>query len=187
MMRRLMTTVFLFALALAPATVFAGQIWTDANGDGLADPAVPFPASVSDNVTVRIFFDSQSFTWTNFQAWAEWQTGLTFNMAGSGYDISGGTNFPIDTFSHPNAVGFAGFGFSAIHGVSLVAHAQFHIDVPTMVCVHPIINVEDPYGVFSILGTQSTYYLFQTAQGSCWQNPVSAEAKSWGQIKGIYR
>jgi hypothetical protein len=185
-MRRLMTTVLL-ALAITPATAFAGQIWTDANGDGLADPADPFPASVSDNVTVRIFFDSQSFTWTNFQAWLEWQPGLTFNLAGSGYDVAGGTNFPIDTFSRPNSVGFAGFGFQGIHGISMVAHAQFHIDATFRVCALPIINPEDPYGVFSILGTQSTYFLFQTGQGSCWQSPVSTSPATWGKIKGIYQ
>lgn len=184
-MGRLTATTILLALALLPATAVAGQIWTDGNGDGLADPSTPFSVDVNDVVTVRVFFDSQSYTWTNYQAWISESPGLIFQSAQ--YLISGGTNFPLDRASCPNWTGFAGIGFSGQQGVALVGSISYQVDVSSPTFVQPEIDEDHACGVFSVLGAESSYSLFESAEGTHWQNSVGTEPRTWGQIKSIYQ
>ncbi len=198
-MRRLITMVFLLALALAPASVFAGQIWTDGNGDGLPDchfndpycnvhcpaPQNHLERRDSDLITIDVYLDSQSFQWTNYQAWV--QRDGCFQFVSGQYRVTGGTNFPLDNVSNPNATGFAGFGFNQ-HGVVLVGTLTVHYNGLVKWCLWPIIEIDNPYGTFSVLGTTSSYFLFNTRCGTCVAPPPSStEPTTWGAIKGIYQ
>jgi hypothetical protein len=185
-MRRLITTVFMFALVMAPAAVFAGQVWTDGNGDGLPDVANQ-NRQPSDLVTVDVWIDSQSFQWTYYQAWIERDP--CFVSATGVYVVTGGSNFPLDMdVSRPMTAGFAGSGFNR-HGAVLVGRLTAHYaGSPAKCCFRPVINIEDPYGVFSIVGAGTAYLTFATASGTCVQRPPqSTEATTWGAIKGIYQ
>jgi hypothetical protein len=182
-MRKLSTTLFLLALALAPASVFAGQVYTDGNGDGLPDGA-PFTAAASAQVTVDIYMDSQSFAWTNYQAWIE---RLNVSYASHTYAAGNGTPFPIDNFSNPSATGFAGSGAPNRHGLVLIGSLTVHKDVDGLACLTPIIDTANPYGTLCIVATTSDYRIFQTAHGSCWDGQNATEETNWGAIKGLYQ
>lgn len=183
-MRRLITSLFIIAVAMLPAAAFAGQIWTDGDGDGLPDGA-KFIAEPSAVVSVDIWIDTQSFVFTYFQCWVERQQCLTFQSGQ--YTITGGTPDVIDTFSNPNATGFTGSGFANLHGVIKVARATFHIDLPGNCCVFPIIEYPNPFGTTSILGAGTAYQLFTTFGRTCWGPPIANEETSWGAIKGLYQ
>ncbi len=89
--------------------------------------------------------------------------------------------------SNPNATGFAGFGFNR-HGVVLVGFLVAHIAGPVRCCFWPIVETDNPYGTFSVLGTQTSYFLFQSRCGTCVGIiDHSTERTTWGAIKGIYR
>lgn len=185
-MRKLTTMFILLALALAPAAVFAGQVYTDGNGDGLPDVGPIVGVTASTNVTVSVYLDSQSFTWTNYLYFVERQ-GASF--VSHTYTLAPTTShFLIDNASNPNATGMGGLGFNS-HGLVKIGTITFHKDVPGLACVFPIIDTGNPYGTFCSIGTSSDYRLFQTAQGSCWDGVVtnSTEEKSWGAIKGLYQ
>jgi hypothetical protein len=143
----------------------AGQIWTDGNGDGLPDGSPP-AAPPSTNVTIGVWIDAQSFSWTNFLAYIEW-TGQCISYVSASYVISGGSNFPIDNFSHPRGIGFGGSGY-AQGGVDHIGNMTLHIDSPVSCCVTPIIDQYNPYYVFSQLGAGSAYMLFSTNPGTCY-------------------
>jgi hypothetical protein len=143
----------------------AGQIWTDGNGDGLPD-VDPIVAAPSTNVTVGLWMDAQSFTWTNFLAFVEWQANCISYVSAT-YVISGGSNFPIDNFSHPRGIGFGGLGYVK-SGIDQVGNVVLHIDTPTACCVTPIIDPYNPYYVFSQLTNGSAYMLFTTNPGTCY-------------------
>jgi hypothetical protein len=144
----------------------AGQIWTDGNGDGLPDPGQGLPGSPSTNVTIGVWIDAQSFTWTNFLAYIEW-SGQCISYVSASYVISGGSNFPIDNFSHPRGIGFGGSGY-AQGGIDHIGNVTLHINTPVSCCVSPIIDVYNPYYVFSQLGAGSAYMLFSTNPFTCY-------------------
>ena len=80
-MKRFLTVAVMAALVAFCSSANAGQIWTDGNGDGLPDGAA-FPATPSTNVTVGVWIDAQSFTWTNYLAYVEWNNGcFTYSSA----------------------------------------------------------------------------------------------------------
>jgi hypothetical protein len=122
-----------------------------------------------------VWFDAQAFTFTNFLAYIEWE-GQCVSYVSASYVISGGSNFPIDNFSHPSAIGFGGSGFNR-GGVVQVGNATFHVNVPTACCITPIIDQYNPYYVFSQLGAGSAYMLFTTNPGTCYgEAPVDRGA-----------
>lgn len=83
------------AAVVSANPVAAGQVWLDANGDGLPDPnglQFIFP---SDHLTVDIWVDTQSFTFTGYRVTVDrgnWNT-----VVSASYVIAGGTNLPIDS------------------------------------------------------------------------------------------
>ncbi len=160
-MRHLLA-ILLTALTLSSLTIsnaHAGQIWTDGNGDGLPD-LTPFPVAANTVVSFGVWIDAQSFTWTNYLAYVEFTSGcLTY--LGATYVITGGSNFPIDDFSHPNGVGFGGSGFNQ-GGVDHIGNVNVQITTPVACAVMPIIDADNPFYVFSQLGTGSAYQLFTT-------------------------
>jgi hypothetical protein len=160
---RISAAIFMILASCAPAG--AGQIWTDGNGDGLPDGSPP-AAPPSTNVTIGVWIDAQSFSWTNFLAYIEW-TGQCISYVSASYVISGGSNFPIDNFSHPRGIGFGGSGY-AQGGVDHIGNMTLHIDSPVSCCVTPIIDQYNPYYVFSQLGAGSAYMLFVTNPGTCY-------------------
>jgi hypothetical protein len=184
-MRRVITTLFILAVAMLPTAVFAGQIWTDGNGDGLPDTN-KLQALPSDNVTVSIWFDTQSFEMTYYQTYIQRDPCVQF--VGATYEAGGGTTFPIDNFQHPFRTGHARSGLSPTHGVYRVGTITFHVEAPINCCVVPHIDGGDaPY---SIIGNNATggYAFFQSRFGTCWEGEgVSTEPTSWGNIKGLYQ
>jgi hypothetical protein len=164
-MKRLLTVSLTIAIMACCGAASAGQIWTDGDGDGLPDGGPTVPQLPSTNVTVGVWIDAQSFSWTNFLAYIEW-SGDCISYVSASYVISGGSNFPIDNFSHPRGIGFGGSGY-AQGGVDHIGNVTLHLNAPVSCCVTPIIDVYNPYYVFSQLGAGSAYMLFSTNPGSC--------------------
>ena len=165
-MRRFLSVTLVATLTALGGGAYAGQIWTDGNGDGLPDGSAIMVAP-STNVTVGVWFDAQAFAFTNFLAYIEWQ-GQCVSYVSASYVITGGSNFPIDNFSAPNATGFGGSGFPNRTGIVQVGNAVFHINTTTACCISPIIDIYNPYYVFSQLGAGSAYMLFTTNPRTCY-------------------
>jgi len=175
-------------------------VWTDGNGDGLADSAV-LSVPVNTVVTTDIWIDSGSFVWTNYLVYVEHALGV-FRRRDAGYSISGGSNFPVDWFSHPRGYGLGGYGYNN-QGTIKIGWTQFRFLGSTAIngkCIKPIIDINDPYGVFCQLGNGEAYALFGTATGSCYKTQASGggakndgetetleESSSWGRVKGLFR
>jgi hypothetical protein len=123
-------------------------------------------------VTVGVWIDAQSFTWTNFLAFIEWPASGCISYVSASYVITGGSTFPIDNFSNPMAIGFGGSGFNQ-GGVDQIGNATFHINTLVSCCVSPIISTDNPYYTFSQLGSGANYMLFSTAGRTCY-NDVQA-------------
>ena len=182
-MSRMITILSILAVAMLQAAAFAGQIWTDGNGDGQPDVGPKFIAPASTNVTVDVWVDTQSFAFTYFSAFIQRNPCLT--LVNGSYVITGGTTFPLNTFEHPLRAGFGGSGFCNRHGVILIGRLTYHVDTPLNCCVVPWIDGADaPY---SLLGSAGGYQFFTSAYGSCYQFPTSTEPTSWGNIKGLYQ
>jgi hypothetical protein len=163
------TAILLCACFLFADSSFAGQIWTDGNGDGLVDES-PLIVAPGSDVIVGLWIDSQSFSWTNYLAYVEWSSDC-MSYVSAAYVIAGGGNFPIDDFSHPRGVGFGGQGFDE-EGVDQIANLTLRVDVPVSCCVQPIIDLDNPYFVFSQLGAGQAYFLFSDAPGTCFIDPA---------------
>ena len=171
-MGRLVAVSFTIALFALNGVAFAGQIWTDGNGDGLPDTD-PIAATPSTNVTIGVWIDAQSFNWTNYLAYVEWTN--CFSYVSATYVITGGLNFPIDVFSLPRAIGFGGTGFNE-GGVDHIGNYVLHVNMPIGCCVTPMIDIYNPYYIFSQLGAGSSYMLFTSNPGTCYgaQEPSGA-------------
>jgi len=165
-MRKLLPLFLVAATLIASSGVAnAGQIWTDGNGDGLPDGG-PLMVAPNTTVTVGVWIDAQSFTWTNYLAYVDWTPGcLTYQSAA--YVISGGNNFPIDDTTIPQALAFGGNGYNE-SGVDHIGNVFFQINIPVSCCVTPMIDIYNPYGVFSLLGSGAAYQLFTTNPGTCY-------------------
>ena len=145
-----------------PAT---SRIWTDGNGDGLPDSGPPIVTPGTD-VTFGVWFDAQSFSWTNFLAYIEW--GDCMSYVSASYVITGGPNFPIDDFSHPRGIGFGGTKYAPRSGVDHIGDVTVRLDASVSCCVAPIIDIKNPYAVFSQLGAGESYMLFSSNPGTCY-------------------
>lgn len=186
-MRKIITSALVFALVACAGAAFGGQVWTDANGDGVADTA-PITTAVSSNIVIDLWMDSQSFTFTAYNIWAEW-SGLSY-VAGSATNlVTGCGNDPNDTFSHPQGIGFAGSICNPPkHGVLLVGRFTLHVDgFPSE--VHGLIDPNSPFNVFSLISSPGGYMLFETSGRSTFipDVPDATEDRSWGEIKGLYK
>ena len=166
-MKRLLSVTLVAALFALCGSAHAGQIWTDGNGDGLPDGTL-FTAPPSTNVTVGVWIDAQSFNWTNFLAYIEW-SGDCISYVSAQYVVGGVAQFPIDDFSHPRAIGFGGSGGNG-SGVTHIGNMTLHINTAVACCVTPIIDIYNPYYVFSQLGAGSAYMLFSTNPGTCYND-----------------
>jgi hypothetical protein len=126
-------------------------------------------------VAVDIWIDSSGFLWTNFVVYVEWEPGC-FSFAGGEYVIAGGTDLPIDDFSNPAAIGFAGYGYANEQGVDLLARLRLRVEAPVTCCASPIIDPNNPYYTLSQLGRGSLYVLFAFADVTCWASDAPPEA-----------
>ncbi len=174
---------FFAALQLAPASARAGQVWTDGDGDGLPDTSPLGSVPIGADVTVDVWIDSQSFVWTDFVVFIE--RGDCLGFVNYGRRGCADCTFPPDNVSNPTATGIAYYGVPGQHGVSSLGFLTFRKNSVGRCCATPIIDVNNPFGTFSVLGSQTSYLLFQTASGSCWDAPPSGtEPTSWGGVKG---
>ena len=160
-------------------------VWLDATGDGLPDGS-PGVASLGQNVNFDIWFNTDSYTWTGYQAWVS--RGAAFSFVSGTYIISGGTNFTIDNFSNPTATGFSGFGYPGQHGTMRISNLVLRTALTGLRCAVPIIDSADPYATFCVLSTALTYRLFANSSGTCWDvsSGTATQASTWGQIKGLF-
>jgi hypothetical protein len=118
-------------------------------------------------VNVDVWIDSQTFLWTNYLVFVEWDAPC-IDYVSAAYSVSGGTNFPIDRFSNPNAVGFGGFGFS-LQGVTLIGSVALTYNGPGTCCTRPIIDYNNSYGTYCARGNGPAYFLFSTNSETCWR------------------
>jgi hypothetical protein len=165
-MRKFLTGAVAAALVLCCSSAFAGQTWTDGDGDGLPDGG-PFLLGSPGAVNVDVWIDSQSFLWTNYLVFVEWNDAC-LDYVSAAYIVSGGTNFPLDDFSNPSAIGFGGFGFS-LQGVTRIGSVSLNYTGPGTCCVQPIIDYNNPYGTYCALGNGPAYLLFTTNSQTCWR------------------
>lgn len=191
-------SIFLIVVALAlPVSISnAGQIWTDANGDGLPESGENVLPRCSI-ATIDVWIDSEAFPFTRFVIWAEWATGLNY-VEGSGVVLTSACGpDSIDRSTSPVGIGFSGVACN-VDGIHRIGSFQLQTDdLLTERCVYPLIDPSHPLGTFSILWYEGFYNLFQVAHGSCGNficdfgpcpcTPTGTGSKSWGQVKGLYR
>jgi hypothetical protein len=190
--------ISIIALVLAcPLTASAQGLasqWFDTNGDGLPGPNGV--VEINTNATFDVYQDSNSFTWTNFQAWMILRP--FFSNATGQFTVSnrlaGGTHFPDDNFSHPDALGLAGFGFANLHGTNRIATVStraLQLAPNFGACISSLTDINNPYGVFCVIGTQTAYNLFDpaTCPDLCYtiNTGTATENQSWGAVKGLFR
>ncbi len=159
-----------FAALVAPLLLIAtpavaGQVWTDANGDGLPDERSIFsvPSVIG---SADIWVDTQSFTFTAFRITIE-RSDYVSTVAAA-YWISGGSNAPIDSTSRPKSLIFSGSGYNA-HGVTRISRIDVHVDQFFPGCapfVSPSIDVQDAFVCRLTSGGGTQQFLFQTASSS---------------------
>jgi hypothetical protein len=185
---RVVARFFIVSSVIYSLAAFAhasDQIWTDGNGDGLPDPPVLSGPPVGSTVTVDLWFDSGSFQFTNYIVFAQRDPCLSFISAD--YVITGGTNFPVDTFSNPSAVGLGGFGFPPTAGTTRVGVITLRKDVSGQCCVSPIVDPQNTFETFSVLGApEGAYHLFGVSFGTCWGQQFGGEESSWGAVQGTF-
>ena len=188
-MTRFLSATIIATLLILCSNALAGQIWTDGNGDGLPDSG-PIPATPGTNVTVGIWIDAQSFTWTAYLAYVEWTGCMSYVSAQ--YVITGGNNFP---WTEDLPVAFGGSGFNE-GGIDYVGNLTLRVGTMGNCCVTPVIDIYNPYYVFSHLLNGSSYMLFTSNPGTCWDTdttptgvpsspiePQAVELRSWGRSR----
>lgn len=156
--------LLLLLLLVPPSVVEAAVVWTDADGDGLPDTSTPSVA-VDSSVTLDVWIDSEGFEWSDFSVFIELSSGLAYDSAS--FVITGGSNYPIDDFSNPQAIGFAGSSYDT-GGVTLIGTITATITAGDTVCASPIIDENNPYETFSQLSSVDSATVFSERASSCW-------------------
>ncbi len=163
MKTRIVLAMLLTFLTVLSRLAYGADVWTDGNGDGLPDTSVP-TRYLEETVTVDVWIDSQSFSWTAFQVWVEHPSGLAYDSAG--YTVTGAANYPIDNFSNPTATGFAGIGYNN-QGLTHIGWVRARIDSADTSCFTPIIDPANSYETFCVLSRPDTAIIFIQSTGSC--------------------
>ncbi len=184
--------ILIAALVLSnPGAAFGALGYTDGNGDGLPD-AGNLTAALNEQKTLRVFVDTESFSFTGYQAWVD--RGTAFSHVSGTYVISGGggSNFPIDTFSNPTATGFSGFNYTSPmqHGLLEIGTLTVQANASGVNCLSMISDPGNPYQTFSVLLAGVDYALFTgNNQGTCYDvgGGTSTEPTTWGAVKGLFR
>lgn len=189
-MLRLLSGAFgatVLSLALV-GSALAGQIWTDLDGDGL--PGGTVFGETSDTFEVDIWIDSQSFSFTEFQAAIDIGSA---NFAGPATVLAGCTGETVDGGS---TIIVSGKECATMSGVIKVGSFFMHINDDCVVCPIPIIeDVETPgkeapcFGDTSRLVSPTGLFCFSTAGNDCvdCNAPTATDETTWGSLKGLYR
>lgn len=128
-------------VAVAGQLSYIGRVWTDANGDGLADcgPANPLAAVTGEVVSFDVWLDSEDFTWSSFEIWVYWDPSC-FEYVSSEYAVIGdGSVSPPTPDPFTGSVGFSGSGFENA-GVSRIARIDLRPIASGSCCVVPILD-----------------------------------------------
>jgi hypothetical protein len=176
----------MLTVLLAPAgPVRAARVWMDGDGDGLPDTQ-QFQTTVGTLVTADVWIDSESFHWTYFVIFVQRTSNFVF--AGAQYSISGGENFPIDTFTNARATGFGGSLYDN-HGLDLIGSLTAWANRSGVFCFSPITDPDNVFGTFCTIGAATDYALFGTSDNTCYQatGSTGAETLTWGHLKALYR
>lgn len=167
-MRISLGVLSLLALLALAAPSSAGQIWLDGNGDGLPDQN-PFNLLPSDQFTIDVWIDTQSFAFTAFRVTVDHRSST--DLVSATYAISGGTNAPIDSTSRPFSVIYSGSGY-ATHGVQRIGSLTTH--VATLIScdcgdgyMEAVVDPGDPFGSRLLSGGGQNVMEFTTQNGTC--------------------
>ena len=169
------------------SSAFAGQIWTDVNGDGLPGDKVFGQASTL--ATVDVWIDSQSFVFTGFQTVIDIGTANFVSAAPPTLPCAGATQ------SFPPVVITSGLSCPGLHGVLRVASFTIHLN-ECITCPTPLIKDGELVSksmtctgqVSRLIGGGNTF-CFSTFGFDCLECdvPSATEPASWGRVKGLYR
>jgi hypothetical protein len=166
----------------------AGQIWTDIDGDGM--PGDKVFGQTSDTFLIDIWVDSQSFSFTWFQAAIEIGTG---NFAGPGTVIAPCTGSFTDNGS---IVLVSGAACGTLTGVLKVGSFFMHVNDDCLTCATPIIEGGEVEGGtvvcdgdVSRLENGGSVFCFTSAGSDCvdCDAPTATDETTWGAVKGLYR
>jgi hypothetical protein len=179
--------VAVLTTAALSGTAFAGQIWTDIDGDGL--PGDQIYGQVSDNVLVDVWIDSQSFAFTQFQ--------VVVDIGGADF-VGGGAVLPPCAknflFLQPLVIA-QGTLCGPQHGVLKAASFTVHIK-DCVTCFVPVIQDSEFGGGSTTCGGDTSRlvngpatFCFQTAGFDCMRCdlPTASESVRWGKVKGLYQ
>jgi len=173
------------AALIAPTAAHAAEIWLDTDGDGLPQGSPLWAVDPGDEVTLDVWINSGSFSWTNYLVYLHLDTDC-LSLSSADYVIRG-SNFPVDDFSDESAIGFGGLGFDA-SGSDLIARITLRVESPQGCCVKPLTEVvDDEESVWSQLGAGERYALFEETDGICFESTEGRDVTSWGGIKGLYK
>jgi hypothetical protein len=161
---------------VAPSSwLYGGRIWTDMDGDGLSEcgPASPFLRAPGDTVSFDVWIDTESFVWSSFSIYVEWEP-IALDFVAAEYIISGGQNGPPDVWGGgPEAVGFVGWGYSR-SGVELIGRVHLRYVQPLGTCVYPMIDPSYYGELWSQCNDDSDTFFFVEGSSSC-IDPASKE------------
>jgi hypothetical protein len=180
-MRRVTGPTLVLLLGYCISSIFAAEIWTDANGDGLPDSACVSTVPTGNNISVDVWLDAGTFAFTNFVVFIQHQP--CYSFASGQYVITGGSAFPIDSFTHPEAVGFGGWAFPPTTGVQHICQVTYLVAGPGRCAVFPIVDPDDAFGAVSAIGNDSTAVAFDLGTGSCWRASAPEDTTSWGRVR----
>jgi hypothetical protein len=168
------------------------DIFIDTDGDGIAGPNMT--VALNQSLSFYVWIDSKAYTWTNYQAWFTVSPFFSRDSMDTSADslVSPGTNYLLDDFSNPTALGLGGIGFSktGLQRIGKITTKAIQLAASFSACVTPIVDTGNAYGTFTIVATTSDYGLFTNGNNaaSCYTIGGNAtEATSWGKVKGLFQ